>query len=68
MSKADNLPPSCAVVTKSGNLNHLETYAPNRACNGTALNFTSIYSTGHVYTHPSSMFTYSNVFTVYIKL
>ena len=24
MRKADNLPPSCAVVTKSGNLNFLE--------------------------------------------
>ena len=23
MPKADNLPPSCAVVTKSGNLNHM---------------------------------------------
>jgi len=35
--KADNLPPSCAVVTKSGNLNFLETSEPLRACNGTAL-------------------------------
>jgi len=35
--KADNLPPSCAVVTKSGNLNSLETSGPLRACNGTAL-------------------------------
>jgi len=26
--KADNLPPSCAVVTKSGNLNFLEPYGP----------------------------------------
>ena len=35
--KADNLPPSCAVVTKFGNLNFLETSRPVRACNGTAL-------------------------------
>ena len=35
--KADNLPPSCAVVTKSGNLNFLEPSGPLRACNGTAL-------------------------------
>jgi len=35
--KADNLPPSCAVVTKSGNLNFLETSGPDQACNGTAL-------------------------------
>jgi len=35
--KADNLPPSCAVVTKSGNLNFLEPFGPLQACNGTAL-------------------------------
>ena len=35
--KADNLPPSCAVVTKSGNLNFLEPSGPLQACNGTAL-------------------------------
>ena len=28
MRKADNLPPSCAVVTKSGNLNFVEHSAP----------------------------------------
>ena len=37
MRKADNLPPSCAVVTKSGNLNFLETSGPVQACDGTAL-------------------------------
>ena len=37
MRKADNLPPSCAVVTKSGNLNFLEPSGPVQACNGTAL-------------------------------
>ena len=37
MRKADNLPPSCAVVTKYGNLNFLEPSGPLRACNGTAL-------------------------------
>ena len=35
--RADNLPPSCAVVTKSGNLNFLETSVPLQACNGRAL-------------------------------
>jgi len=35
--KADNLPPSCAIVTKSGNRNFLEPSGPLRACNGTAL-------------------------------
>jgi len=35
--KADNLPPSCAVVTKSGSLNFLEPSGPSQACNGTAL-------------------------------
>ena len=34
---AEKLPPSCAVVTKSGNLNFLEPCEPLRACNGTAL-------------------------------
>jgi len=35
--EADNLPPSCAFVTKSGNLNFLEPSGPVQACNGTAL-------------------------------
>ena len=35
--KADNLPPSCAIVTKSGNLNFLEPSGPFQACNGAAL-------------------------------
>ena len=39
MRKADNLPPSCALVTKSGNLNFLEPSGPVQACNGTALHF-----------------------------
>jgi len=41
--KADNLPPSCAIVTKSGNLNFLESSGPLQACNGTALLFTFNY-------------------------
>ena len=39
MRKADNLPPSCAVVTKSGNLNFLEPSGTLQARNGTALPF-----------------------------
>jgi hypothetical protein len=35
--KADNLPPSCAAVTKSGKLNFLENSGPFQACNETAL-------------------------------
>ena len=35
--KADNLPPSYAFVTKSGNLNFLEPSEPVQACNWTAL-------------------------------
>ena len=31
------LPPSCAVVMKSGNPNFLEPSGPRQACNGTAL-------------------------------
>ena len=39
MRKADNLPPSCAVVTKSGNLNFLEPSGSLRVSKGTALPF-----------------------------
>jgi len=35
------LPPSCAVVVKSGKLNFLGHSGPLQACNGTALAFTS---------------------------
>ena len=35
MRKADNLPPFCSVVTKSGNLKFLEPSGPVQACNGT---------------------------------
>ena len=35
------LPPSCAVVTKSGSLNFLEPSGPIQACNGPALPFLS---------------------------
>ena len=37
MRKADNLPPSCTFVTKSGSLNFLEPSGPLQASNGTAL-------------------------------
>jgi len=37
--KADNLPPSCDVVTKSGKLNFLEPSGPVQACNGNDLPF-----------------------------
>jgi hypothetical protein len=37
--KADNLPPSCADVKKSGGLNLLEPCGPVQACDGTALHF-----------------------------
>ena len=40
MRKADNLLPSCAVVTKSGSRNFLEPSGPVQACNGTYLPFT----------------------------
>ena len=36
---ADNLPPSCAVVTKSGNLNFLELSGPLQVCNGDCFTF-----------------------------
>jgi len=39
--EADNPPPSCVFVTKSGNLNLLEPSGPVQACNGIALLFYS---------------------------
>jgi len=39
--KADNLPPFCAFVMKSGNLNFLEPSGPVEASNGTALHLPS---------------------------
>ena len=39
MRKADNLSPSCAVVTKSGNLNLLEPSGPLQACNTFTFSF-----------------------------
>jgi len=46
MRNADNLPPSCAVVMKSGSLNFLEPSGPLQACNGTANN-KKRYATSH---------------------
>jgi len=43
--KADNLPPSCAVVMKSGNLDFLEPSGSLKACNGTDLPYVNV--TGH---------------------
>ena len=40
------LPPSCAVVMKSGNLNFVEPSGPLQACNGTALLIT-VHSSGY---------------------
>jgi len=37
-----NLPPSCAVVAKSGNLNFPEPSGPLQACNGTDLRFITV--------------------------
>jgi len=51
--KADHLPPSCATVTKSGNLKFLEPYGPDQACNGTALPFTA---TGLYITHDRNLY------------
>jgi len=49
--KADNLPPSCAVVTKSGSLNFLEPSGPVQACNGTALPL-PVVGTASLQEHP----------------
>ena len=49
MRKADNLPQSCAVVTKSGKLNLLEPSGPVQAYNGTALPFLLRVIARHVF-------------------
>jgi len=41
------LPPSCAIVTYSGNLNFLEPSGPLQACNGTALPFKTKVKQSH---------------------
>ena len=43
------LPPSCAVVMKSGNLNFLEPSGPLQACNGTALLLLLLYIKTNTY-------------------
>jgi len=48
--KADNLPPSCAVVMKSGDLNFLEPSGSLQVCNGTALPF-YVHTFVHTYLH-----------------
>jgi hypothetical protein len=45
--KADNLPPSCADVKKSGGLNLLEPCGPVQACSGTALRLPYFYTLSH---------------------
>jgi len=47
--KADNIPPSCAVVMKSGNRNFLEPCGLLRACNGKHKLYT-IYIYIYIYT------------------
>jgi hypothetical protein len=43
---ADNLPPLCADVKKSGGLNLLEPCGPVQPCNGTALPFYLLSANG----------------------
>ena len=42
-ARLSTLPPPCAVVVKSGNLNSLEPSGPPQACNGTALPLPKYY-------------------------
>jgi hypothetical protein len=48
--KADNLPPSCADVKKSGGLNLLETCGPVQACNGAVFFIRNLQILPHEYT------------------
>ena len=64
MRKADNLPPTSAVVTKSGDLNFPEPSGLVQACNGTALSFSfyfkvkfnSLFASRYNLSLPSSNF------------
>ena len=54
------LPPSCAVIVKSGNLNFLETSGPLQACNWTALPFIIL---GPIYNH-----NWRNISNIYLYI
>jgi len=60
--KVDNLPPSCTVVTKSGNLNFLEPFGPVQAYKGTALPLPFTF-TSCMYVMPASEVRESNSIT-----
>jgi len=68
--KADNLPPSCAVVTKSGNVNLLEPSWPVQACNGTVLPFTNynivVFMTVSIYRYIHTTVLYYKQFHIYL--
>ena len=55
MRKADNLPPSCAFVTKYGSLNFLEPPGPVHVCNGTALPLPFTYLPSYMASHFSNI-------------
>jgi len=59
VSKADNLPSSCAVVTKSGKVNFLEPSGPVQPCNGTALHL--LFITFLLCLTDTSLYNYTNL-------
>jgi len=65
--KADKLPPSCAVVTKSGNLNFLEPSGPVLACNGTDLPFYIVCSS-HIFVFIAAIIWKLDVFYIPLYL
>ena len=67
MRKADNLPQSCAVVTKSGNPNFLEPSGPVEACNGNCFTFTFYRSyevcfVYHIFSYASASILYHCIY------
>ena len=69
LPKVDNLPPSCVVVTKSGNLNFLEPSGPLRACNRTALPFTAaVRNSGILFTEHNDTTTAAPRFTAVLSV
>ena len=59
------LPPSCAVVMKSGNLNFLESSGPLWTCNGTTLPFKMSWKSTQVVVRKFHCSTYSKTMIVF---
>ena len=67
MRKVDNLPPSCAVVIKSGNVNFLEPSRPLQACSRTALLYDTSNDLLEIPYHKDLKFVSFDIINMYSK-